>query len=379
MRSQGLTRPSLAGAFPRSRTETVQVRADASAEIGELFYRRGWTDGLPIVPPTPERVREMLRGADISPEFAVAVLPPLDGQATIEKIAVNAVMAGCRPAHMPILIAAVEAVSQSEADLRGVATTTNPDSPMLIVSGPVVRQLGLNCGTNAFGRGWRDNATLGRAFHLILQNVGGSWPAVTDMSTLGQPGEYSMLLAENGEANPWEPMHTAFGLPAAASAVTVLSAEGYAGILGIGQSREGYLKLVASMLRGHDRPYRSAMLLVVAQDTAQMLAKEGWTRQSMDAFIRERAQVPFREVKEQFIDTGMARRGVPAWAFKIEDPERLVPKPFIDQLLILVAGGTGEKSMLIPGWAGGTPVCREIRLPANWGELAGSGPGEAGR
>jgi hypothetical protein len=121
MRTQGLTRPSLAGAFPRSRTETVQVRADASAEIGELFYRRGWTDGLPIVPPTPERVREMLRGADISPEFAVAVLPPLDGQATIEKIAVNAVMAGCRPAHMPILIAAVEAVSQSEADLRGVA------------------------------------------------------------------------------------------------------------------------------------------------------------------------------------------------------------------------------------------------------------------
>jgi hypothetical protein len=250
---------------------------------------------------------------------------------------------------------------------------------MLIVSGPVVRQLGLNCGTNAFGRGWRDNATLGRAFHLILQNVGGSWPAVTDMSTLGQPGEYSMLLAENGEANPWEPMHTAFGLPAAASAVTVMSAEGYSGILGIGQSREGYLKLVASMLRGHDRPYRSAMLLVVAQDTAQMLAKEGWTRQSMDAFIRERAQVPFREVKEQFIDTGMARRGVPAWAFKIEDPERLVPKPFIDQLLILVAGGTGEKSMLIPGWAGGTPVCREIRLPANWAGLVGSGPEEAGR
>jgi hypothetical protein len=189
------------------------------------------------------------------------------------------------------------------------------------------------------------------------------------MSTLGQPGEYSMLLAENGEANPWEPMHTAFGLPAAASAVTVMSAEGYSGILGIGQSREGYLKLVASMLRGHDRPYRSAMLLVVAQDTAQMLAREGWTRQSMEQYVREQAQVPFREVKEQFIDTGMARRGVPAWVFKIDDPERQIPKPFIDRFLILVAGGTGEKSMLIPGWAAGCPVSREIRLPANWHEL----------
>lgn len=369
MAKQGLTKPRLAGQFPRERTETVTVRSDELAEVGDLFYHRGWTDGLPIIPPTPERVREMLAGSDISPDYCVAILDPMGGQATIEKIAVNAVMAGCTPAHMPILLAAVEAVSRPEADLRGVATTTNPDTPLIIVSGPIVDQLGLNCDTNVFGRGSRDNAAISRAFHLILQNVGGSWPGVTDMSTLGQPGEFVMFLAENARANPWEPIHAAFGLPHAANAVTVMSAEGSLGILGIGQSREGYLNLVAQALKGQDRPFRPDMLLVIAQDTAQMLAKEGWTKASIERHIRDKAKVPFQDIKEQFIDTNMARKGVPAWVFKVDDPQRPIPKPFIDRLMILVAGGTGEKSMIIPGWTAGRAVCQEIRLPANWKRL----------
>jgi hypothetical protein len=328
----------------------------------------GWTDGLPIVPPTPERVARMLEGADLSADFVIASLDPMGGQATVEKIAVNAVMAGCQPAYMSILIAAVEALSDPDLDLRGVSTTTNPDTPLLLVSGPVVAELGLNCSSNTFGRGWRANASIGRALHLILQNVGGSWPGVTDMSTLGQPGEFTMLLAENAAANPWRPVHVALGLPQAASAVTVIAAEGYQGILGIGQSCEGYLKLIASALRGQDRPYRSTMLMVVAQDTAGMLARAGWTKESIERFIREEAKVPFGEVKEQFIDTHMSR-GIPAWMFNVTDPKQLVPKPFIDQFLIVVAGGPGEKSMLIPGWTAGHAVSREVRLPSNWREL----------
>ncbi|MEN6441899.1 MAG: hypothetical protein ABFD97_25335 [Syntrophobacter sp.] len=371
MKTQNISRPRDAARFPKARTETVPAKSDGYDEINELFYRRGWTDGLPIVPPTPERVAHMLEGADFSPEDTVATLDPMGGKATIEKIAVNAVMAGCLPAHLPLLIAAVEAASRPEFDLRGVTTTTNPDAPLMIVSGPFVKDLGINSGTNAFGRGWRANTTISRAFHLILQNVGGSWPGVTDMSTMGQPGDIVMLFAENAEANPWEPIHQALGLPAAANAVTVVSAESFSGILGIGQTRPGFLNLIASWMKGHDRPYRSDLVIVIAQDTARMLAQEGWTKASIEAYLRNKAKVPFKEFKEQFIDTNMAsiNRGVPAWAFKVTDPEQLVDKPFVDRFLIVVAGGTGEKSMLIPGWAGGRAVCQEVRLPANWKEL----------
>ncbi len=373
MANTGVSKPRLAGEFPKQRAEEVEVKNDEFSEINLLFYHRGWTDGLPIVPPTPERVAQMLEGADLSPDFLIATLAPMEGQATVEKIAINAVMAGCQPAYMPILLAAVEAAADPALDLRGISTTTNPDVPILLVSGPVVAELGLNCSTNTFGRGWRANASIGRAFHLILQNVGGSWPGVTDMSTLGQPGEYSMLLAENAAANPWQPVHMALGLPHAASAVTVFGAEGYKGVLGIGQSHEGYLKLIASELKGHDRPYRSTMMLVIAQDTAGMLAQAGWTKESIEKYIREAAKVPFREVKEQFIDTHMAA-GVPGWMFSVTDPNQLVPKPFIDQFLIVVAGGPGEKSMLIPGWAAGHAVSREVRLPFNWRELVAADP-----
>lgn len=371
MKDQGITRPAKANVFPRSSTETIAIRNDAFAEINQLFYERGWTDGLPIVPPTPERVRAMLTGSDISGDFTVANLEPLGGQATIEKIAVNAVMAGCEPKHMPVLVTAVELAARDEFDLRGWGTTTNPDAALMILSGPIVKDLDVNDGTNTFGRGWKSNAALSRALHLIFQNIGGSWPGVTDMSTMGQPGEFVMLFAENAAANPWEPYHTAFGLPSGANVLTLAAVEGYSGILGIGQSREGFLKLIASWLKGHDRPYRNTVMLVIAQDTAMMLAKEGWTRESITAFIKEHAKVRFSEFKEQFIDTKMAKKGVPAWVFQEKDMDRLIPKPFLDSLLIIVAGGTGEKSMLLPCWVAGSPVSSAIRLPANWKQLTG--------
>ena len=373
MLSQDMTRPVKANEFPKTPTETVVIRNDELAEINLLFYERGWTDGLPIVPPTPERVRTMLTGADISGDFVVANLDPLNGQATIEKIAINAVMAGCEPKHMPVLVAAVELAARSEFDLRGWGTTTNPDAALMILSGPIVKDLDINDGTNTFGRGWKSNATLSRAMHLIFQNIGGSWPGVTDMSTMGQPGEFVMLFAENAAANPWLPYHTALGMPAGANVVTLAAVEGYSGILGIGQSREGFLKLIASWLKGHDRPYRNTVLLVVAQDTAMMLAKEGWTRESIIAFIKEHAKVSLREFREQFIDTNMAKKGVPTWVFREENLDTLVPKPFLDKLLIIVAGGTGEKSMILPCWVAGEPVSSTIRLPANWKALTSSG------
>lgn len=369
MGAQGIKRPVRANDFPRGRTENIRIERDELAEINKIFYERGWTDGLPIIPPTKERVEAMLNGSDYSGDFVVTELAPLNGEATIEKIAVNAVMAGCEPKHMPVLIAALEVVSGEDFDLRGWSSTTNPDSLLVVVSGPIVKELDINSGTNSFGRGWKSNASISRALNLALQNIGGSWPGVTDMSTMGQPGEFVMLFAENADANPWSPFHTQFGQPAGTNVVTLAAVEGYNGILGIGQSREGFLKLVANWLRGHDRPYRPAIFLVIAQDTASMLHKEGWTRESMTEFIRKHAQAPFSEIKEQFIDTGMAKKGVPAWVFQEKDMARMIPKPFFDRLIIVVAGGTGEKSMILPCWTAGSPVSNQIRLPAHWSEL----------
>ncbi len=363
--------PRKANDFPRGGKETLKIQKDASAEVNRLFYHRGWTDGLPIVPPTPELVKAMLQGSDLEPGFAVATIDPMGGQATIEKIAINAVMAGCEPAHMPILIAAVEAITQPEADLRGSATTTSPDAPMIIVSGSMIKDLGINNGANTFGRGTKANAALSRAFHLILQNVGGSWPGVTDMSCIGQPGEFVMFMAENITAAPaWGPLHGALGVPSGRNAVTVVAAEGYHGILGIGQSSERFLELAADKIKSDNWPHRKAVLLVIANDTAEQLVKDGWTRESIEAFIKEKAVAPLPEFKKYFVGTGAdLGRGVPDWVAKETDETKMIPRPFLDKLLILVAGGVGEKSMVIPLWHQGKAVSREVRLPYNWKEL----------
>ena len=369
MDETGVKRPLLAGKFTGQKIERIGIRADEFSELNEWFYLRGWTDGLPIVPPTEVRVREMLKGSDLPADFVVANLDPMSGQATIEKIAVNAVMAGCRPEYMPVLIAAVELVAKPEFDLKGHATTTNPDVPMLIISGPIVKQLDINSGTNTLGRGWQANASISRALHLIIQNVGGSWPGVTDMSTIGQPGDFAMMIAENSEANPWNPLHMELGHPRAANVVAVIAAEGTHSILGIGQSDEGYLKIVAAHLAGLEKPYRGTMLLIIAQDTATMLAEKGWTREKIVAYITDYAKIPFKLYKERYLDTSVLRKGMPDWVFRVKDPETMIPNPLIDKLLVLVAGGTGEKSTLIPGWSNAGIMSKEIRLPSNWDEL----------
>ena len=352
--------------FPRAFRETLKVKGDGLEEFNELFLARGWGDGLPLIPPTPERVAAMAAGYDLPAEFSIATLAPLGGVATVENIAVNAVMAGCEPRHMPLLVAAVEAVSEPEFDLMGHATTTNPDAVLMIVSGPIVEKMGLNAGTGTFGRGSRANASISRALHLIIQNVGGSRPGITDMSTLGQPGDFVMFLAENSAASPWPSFHTEFGFLPERNVVTVAAAEGYSGIMGIGCTRPEYLGLVAAWMRGHDRPARGDILLIVAQDTAEMLAREGWTRQSMREYIFKEAQIPHAEWVKQFRGERGQKKGVPESVLSVTDPARMIPKPFVEHLSIIVAGGTGEKSMIIPCWANGRMVSREIHLPFGW-------------
>ena len=191
----------------------------------EFIYAQGWTDGLPIVPPTSLAIQRMLDYLGRDSEEVVGVVPPKNGAATIEKIAINCVMAGCRPEYGPVVIAALEAMLEPAFNLYGVQGTTHCCAPLVIVSGPVVKELEFNYRENVFGGGSRANATVGRAIRLILWNIGSGYPGKVDMATLGHPGKYTYCIAEDPEQNPWEPLHVERGLEAGESGVTVLACE----------------------------------------------------------------------------------------------------------------------------------------------------------
>jgi hypothetical protein len=371
MTESGKTKPPLAGVFPKTKIEEVCIKNDAFAEINSLFYKRGWSDGLPIVPPTVERVKAMLQGADLDPDYLVSKIDPVGGQATIEKIAVNAVMAGCVPAYMPVLIAAVEAVMDPNVNLRGMSSTTSPDVPLIIFNGPVAKQLDINSGSNALGRGSRANSSISRALNMIVQNIGGSWVNVTDMSTLGQPADFSNMLAENEDESPWGSLHVELGFQKNDNVVTVVGVEPYHTIMGLGHSAEGFMRLIIDHLKASDRPYQATMVLLITKDTAQMMAKSGWTKEKIREYIDKNARLPLSIIKEKFLDngTGSVLGGIPSWVYEAKDPNMMIPAPFIGQLNIIVAGGTGEKTAFFPGWLGSKSASKKIRLPANWDEL----------
>lgn len=369
MSAAGITGPPLAGEFPEGKIEKITIAKDAFAEINELFYKRGWGDGLPIVPPTVTRVREMLRGTDISPDEVISIVPPKKGQATVEKIAVNAVMAGCRPEYMPVLIAAVEAIAEQEFNLSMVGTTTSNDCPLVIVSGPIARQLDISSGSNALGRGWRANATIGRALHMIINNIGGSWPGVNDMSTLGHPGEFANCLAEIEEGNPWGPLHAELGFSKESNVVTVVTAESYQAVVGLGLTSEQFLDRLSGRLVRLKSGYLPAMLVILNYDTVDILNGDGWTRSRIKGYLAERAALSASDYKMRSAKDVKQPAGVKGSIPKAAAEVR-APVPSADQLLILVAGGPpGEKNMVVPFWPGSKPVSKEVKLPANWKQL----------
>ena len=199
---------------------------DSIEAVNDHFYKQGWTDGLPVIPPTAERVERMLSGMSWrSPDAVIGLIPPGMGVATLRTIAVNAVMAGCLPAYLPIVVAAVEAVLEKQYGLAHRQTTTHAGAPFLIVNGPIIKEIGLNYGNGVFGPGWRSNATIGRALRLTLVNVGGAIPAETDFCQHAHPGKYTYCIAEHQAANPWEPLHVERGFKPEESVVTVINAE----------------------------------------------------------------------------------------------------------------------------------------------------------
>jgi hypothetical protein len=335
----------------------------------EEFFERGVTDGLPVVPPTRSRVARMLAATHRAPGEVLGELPPNYGRLTVEKVAVNAVMAGCRPEYLPVVLAAAAAACDPAFNLHGVATTTHFAAPLILVNGPVRQRIGLNSGFGVFGPGFRANATIGRALRLMMINVGGARPGQTSMSTFGHPGRYTYCIAENEEDSPWPPYHVDLGFPPHTSTVTLFAGEGPHGISDHASrtARELAGSLgwsMAGLWNSKHFPLYSPTLLVVGPEHARTFAGQGWTKADLRRHLFETVRRPYRELlpdPDHGEGTNLRFSRTPP------PPEALVPKfPSPDEIHVVVAGGTaGRFSAAIPGWLGTRNGSRPVTRPVD--------------
>jgi hypothetical protein len=337
---------------------------DDLSEVMELLFASGWTDGLPVIPPTPRHVQRMLTGTTRQADELIGRIPPKGGRATIEKIAINAVMAGCKPAYLPVVITAIEALLDDRCNTRGVQCSTHISSPLIIVNGPIVPELDINSGHNVFGQGWRANATIGRAVKLALVNLGGAIPGVTDKATFGHPGKFTYCIAENEAATPWEPLHVERGFASTDSTVTVFGAEAPHNINNHWSSTpQGLLQTMADSMStlGSNHLYLGGeSMLALGPEHAAVLANAGWTKRDVRAFLFEHARKPLSQVKIGGMYGPETRRNLwPRWIGHDNEQERIPIARRAEDLTLLVAGGAGRHSVYLPGW-GARSATRKI-------------------
>jgi hypothetical protein len=330
-------------------TSKVYEAADLH-EFVEMVYEHGWTDGLPVFPPTDDRIMAMIDYLGRAPSDVVGVVPPGEGIATIEKIAINAVMAGCKPEYLPIIVTALEAMLDPAFELLRVQATTAGPAPLAIISGPVVTKLGFNYGAGAFtGTGHRPNATIGRAIRLILWNIGYGRPGQMSQATMGHPGRYAYLIAERppDDGNPWEELHVSRGLQPEDSAVSmfpVVTHDQITPAIGTQSFENSVYVIVDSICHLGNFRAASPKLLVLNPQAARILNDAGWTKAKFRDLLVERCVRPVRDVKRT---GGLSLTYKTHWT-KVADAgndDAMVPAVVgSDGLQILVSGGWGSAS-----------------------------------
>lgn len=341
-----------------------QVTYDEWDDPVEQAYNRGWSDGLPVVPPTVDRVLRMLEGTRRTPSEVVGLVPPNLVECTVEKVAINAVMAGCRPAYLPVVLAALETALVREFTMHGLLCTTYFSGPMVIVNGPVTRAIGMNSGLNCLGPGNRANATIGRALQLVIRNVGGGRPGEIDRSVFGNPGKFSFCFAEDESDESWEPLHVARGCAPGSNAVTLFHADGVTGFVDQrARTADELARSMAMALIGVAHPklceYANAVLVLSPEHYA-VFRDSGWDRRQIEAALHECTERPGSEVLQ---GAGGVAEGMSPAAVR----ERM-PKFWRDHgLLVVRAGGdAGLFSAIIGGWIAGRkhdevkPITREF-------------------
>lgn len=340
---------------PPPRLTSDSLELPGPLEAIEAYFENGWSDGLPVVPPTPEAVTAMLAAANLAADAILGIEPVKGAVITAEKAAINAVMAGCKPEYMPVVVAAVEAIMQPEFNLHGITVSTMGAAIMLIVNGPITEEIEINSGVSAFGPGHRSNATIGRAVRLIVQNVvGTNSNDGLDKATLGHPGKYTWCVAENEAVLPWEPLHETRGIAAGESAVTVVS-----GLSGTqfgeheASTPEGILDAFAQRLYPMG-PGVKQVILVICPEHAAHFTEAGWQKEQVGKYLYENARKPASE---------WIAMGLPSGAQKdnnakldpdngdelisvLDSPESAIP--------IVVGGAGGAWSAVIPPWSLGS-------------------------
>lgn len=342
-----------------------QLRVDERPDaLQEFFFERGWSDGLPVVPPTLEAVRATLAAADRDPREEIGPIPPRMRMATIEKIAVNAVLAGCRPEYFPLVLAAVEAALDEDCRLYGIQTATNTTTPLIVVNGPAARRLGLNARGNAFGQGSRANATIGRALQLVLRNAGGDMPGETDMSTQGQSGKFTFCIAENEQDNPWQPFHVEHGYAPEDSTVTVIGASAGHNVFTYGcetgtEILEHFVGALTAL--GHNNIiFPTGPLLVLCPEHAHTLARDGYGKEDIRRHLFEHARIPLSRFGARTVRGLHHRRS--RWFAEAGDHDRIGIADHPSHIHIIVAGGAGIHSQFVPTSFSYRPVTRLARF-----------------
>lgn len=363
---------SLIDALMQRNARSASEKADQASEmvnlsdvpemLHEYFFRQGWTDGLPVVPPTNEAVSAMVAAAGRDPAEKIGPIPPRMRTATVEKIAINAVMAGCLPEYFPVVLAAVEAVLDENCRLYGIQTATNNSSPLIIVNGPVTQKLGMNAKGNVFGQGCRATATVGRALQLVLRNIGGDLPGETDMSTQGQTGKFTFCIAENETESPWEPWHVEHGFSPEDSTVTVIGASAGHNVFTYGcetgaEIMDHFVGALTAL--GHNNIiFPTGPLLVIGPEHAGVLARDGYTKNSIREHLFKYARIPLSRFGARTIRGLHHRRA--GWFSKVNDPEHIGVADRPEDISIVVAGGAGIHSQFVPTSFSYHPVIRPV-------------------
>ncbi len=330
-----------------------QIEVASLEDELEACYARGWSDGLPVVPPTRERVWRMLQGTRRAANEVVGNIPPNNARCTVEKVAINAVLAGCQPEYMPVVLAAVQAALVDEFCMHGVLATTWFSGPVVIVNGPVARVIGMNSGVNALGQGNRANATIGRALQLLVRNVGGGQPGGVDRSTLGNPGKYTFCFAENEADSPWESLAVERGFTQASSTVTLFAGDGVQPIYDQhSRTPESLARSFAACLRAVSHPklvQAADAILVICPEHGKVFAKAGWSKARLRAELESLLQLPAEEIRP---GAGDIQQGSP-----VPDAVTTVAKFRPGGLHIVhVGGAAGRFSAIISGWVSSGPM-----------------------
>ena len=326
-------------------------------ELIEAYYRAGWTDGLPVVPPSDASVAAMLAAGGLRGDEIIGEIPGRNTRLAADKVAINAVMAGCRPAYLPVVVAAIRGLCHADFAYHGPASSTGGSAMVLIVSGPVARRLEINSGSNAFGQGHRANATIGRAVRLVMMNAMNTRPGLLDRATLGTPGKYAFCFAEHEDDLPWEPFHVARGLGAGDSAVTVFASNSLHQVYNqLAATPEPLLRCFADALCNLGSPnvrgFNEA-LVVLAGEHAEVVRASGWSRRDVQRFLVEHARRRVADLKRAGrLPGSVAPADEATWRHAFERPE--------DVLLVCAGGRAGSWSACLPGW--GTKWTRSVTV-----------------